>query len=256
MSFLDPETQSLKQVWHWWSDRLEMHTTLIRYGNYGVPMLLFPTAGGDPEELERQWLIRTLSPFILERRLKVYTVDSTAGRTWLTDSNVAHCVWVQKQYDAYIREEVVPAIHRDCQSQDIEIMLAGASIGAFNALASLCRHPDVFNHAICMSGTFDLEEWLQGQWIDEFHYLSPLHFIPGLPESAQLNLLRQRFAVIATGSGRYESPAESWRIGNALGQKGIPNRVDIWGPDWDHEWDTWIEMLPKYVHEALSFRGE
>lgn len=251
MSYLDSETVSLKHVWHWWSDRLERHTQLVRYGDYGLPLLLFPTAGGDAEEPERQWLIRALEPFILERRIKVYTVDSTAGQTWLTSQDVAHCVWVQKQFDGYVREEVVPAIRRDCQSEDIELMVAGASIGAFNAVAMTCRHPDVFAHAICMSGTYDLEEWLKGQWINDFHYLSPVHFVPGLPESYQLQLLRHRMVVIATGEGRWESPDESWKLANALGQKGIPNRVDVWGTEWDHDWGTWIEMLPKYVQEAL-----
>ena len=30
---------------------------------------------------------------------------------------------------------------------------------------------------------------------------------------------------------------------------GIPNRVDNWGPDWDHDWPTWRAMLPQYLDE-------
>jgi esterase/lipase superfamily enzyme len=29
----------------------------------------------------------------------------------------------------------------------------------------------------------------------------------------------------------------------------VPNRVDLWGPDHDHDWPTWREMLPKYLAE-------
>ena len=33
--------------------------------------------------------------------------------------------------------------------------------------------------------------------------------------------------------------------------KGIPNRVDDWGPDYDHDWPTWWEMLPLYLDDLL-----
>jgi len=42
---------------------------------------------------------------------------------------------------------------------------------------------------------------------------------------------------------------ESWRMAKVLGAKGIPNRVDSWGPSWHHDWVTWREMLPKYLAE-------
>ena len=55
-----------------------------------------------------------------------------------------------------IRNEVVPAIRRTARQPQIEIITAGASIGAFNALEVLCRHPDIFSAALCVSGTYDL----------------------------------------------------------------------------------------------------
>ena len=51
--------------------------------------------------------------------------------------------------------------------------------------------------------------------------------------------------------GRWEDPAESWRIADALGKRAIPNRVDEWGEEWDHDWPTWREMLPRYLDELL-----
>ena len=42
---------------------------------------------------------------------------------------------------------------------------------------------------------------------------------------------------------------ESWRLAEVLGSKGIPNRVDPWGPDWHHDWPTWRKMLPQYLEE-------
>lgn len=254
--YLDPATAALKQRHQWRSTELDMTTQIVRWGSFGMPLLLFPTAGGDAEEVERFYLIQKLAPFIHDRRLKVYSVDSVNGRSWLTDGSVAHRVWVQQQFDRFIANEVVPLIREDCQSESIEVMTAGASIGAFNALVSICRHPDLFNRAICMSGTFDLEKWLEGRWFDEYHHQSPIQFVPGLPEGWQLNQLRERFVLLATGQGKNEDPEESWKVAKALGQKAIPNRVDLWEADWEHDWMTWREMLPKYVQEMLVSLGD
>jgi esterase/lipase superfamily enzyme len=42
---------------------------------------------------------------------------------------------------------------------------------------------------------------------------------------------------------------ESWAVADALGRKGIPNRVDAWGQEWPHDWQTWRQMLPQYLDE-------
>ena len=55
--------------------------------------------------------------------------------------------------------------------------------------------------------------------------------------------------ILASGSGRWENIDESWAMASVLGGKGIPNRVDDWGQDYDHDWPTWYRMLPKYLSE-------
>lgn len=250
--YLDQSTAASKETQWFFSSELQQDTQVVRWGNYGQPLLLFPTAGGDAEEVERFYLVKLLAPFIHDGRLKVYSVDSINGKAWTSDPNIAHRVWVQQQFDKFIAHEVVPLIRADCQSDSLEIMTAGASIGAFNALNSICRHPDLFHRAICLSGTYDIEKWLEGQWYDEFYHQSPTQFVPGLPEGEQLSKLRSRFILLATGNGDYEDPHESWKVADALGQKNIPNRVDVWDAQWKHDWETWREMLPKYIQEVLA----
>ena len=240
-----------KQRSTWYSPRLRRDVTVARFGHFGAPLLLFPTAGGDAEECERMLMIRALRPLIDAGRLKVYSPDSIAGQAWI-DMNLSarHKAWVQNQYDGYVYEELLPHICRDCKSSDIELFTAGASLGAFNALTSVCRHPDAFKTAICMSGTYDFTGWMEGHHPLDFHYSSPLHFVPHLDEHGeQLNRLRKRLIVLACGEGRWENPAGAWRVASALGARRVPNRVDLWGPHHDHDWPTWREMLPKYLSE-------
>lgn len=238
-----------KDVTRWYSPRLQQDLPLVRWGHYGTPVLLFPTAGGDAEEVERFHLIGVLEPLIDAGRIKVYSIDSVAGRTWTSGGHSGeYCSRVQTLFDDYIYSEVVPAIRTDCSADAIEIIAAGASIGAFNAVATVCRHPDVFRMAIAMSGTFDLSKYLEGRMNEDFYFSSPLHFLPRL-EGQQLELLRTRFILIPTGEGDYEDVGESWRLAQVLGAKGIPNRVDTWGRQWHHDWNTWREMLPQYLAE-------
>lgn len=237
----------MKAVERWYSGNVEQDMQLVRWGTFGTPVLLFPTAGGDAEEVERFHLIGALQPLLDAGRIKVYSTDSVAGRAWFAGQHSAeYCSRLQNAFDTFIYSELTPAIRADCRSDDIEIVTAGASIGAFNAVATLCRHPDAYKLAIAMSGTFDLSKYLEGSFSHDFYFSSPLHYLPRL-EGPQLAMLQQRLVLLPSGEGRYEDIGESWRIAEVLGAKGVPNRVDSWGPDWHHDWETWREMLPQYL---------
>lgn len=239
----------MKDILRWHSPRVEQAVQLVRWGCLGTPVLLFPTAGGDAEEVERFHLIGALMPLIDAGRIKVYSTDSIAGQAWIARQHPAEfCACLQNRFDALVYHEIVPAIRQDCRSPEIEIVATGASIGAFNAVATLCRHPDAFRLAIAMSGTYDLSAYLDGRFNQDFYFASPLHFLPGL-EGPLLDQLRQRLILLPTGEGDYENIGESWRMAAVLGARGIPNRVDSWGTQWHHNWITWRAMLPKYLTE-------
>ncbi len=221
-----------------------------RWGWFGQPVLLFPTAGGDGEECERFKMLYALRDLIEAGRIKVYSCDSVGGRALSEQGRTtASFARAQCRFDAFIHDELVPWIRHDCESDDIGIFTAGASIGAFNAVAALCRHPDAFSTAIGLSGTYDLTKWLDPPYPTDFYFSSPMHFLPRLDDGEQLALLRNRFVLLPTGNGPWEEPSQSWRMARVLGGKGIPNRVDAWGVDWDHDWPTWRTMLPKYLAE-------
>ncbi|MCP3918567.1 MAG: prolyl oligopeptidase family serine peptidase [bacterium] len=238
----------------WRSERLGRDISLVRWGEEGAPVLFFPTAAADAEEVERFKLVHVLGEMLEARRIKLYSIDSVAGQAWLKEDNSSGvAAAVQNRFDAAIYHEVVPAIRKDCNDDSIEVIATGPSIGAFNALAVTTRHPDVFRAAICMSGTYDLSKFIEGEVTDDYYHSSPLHFLPGLsPDGDHVKSLRERFVVLAHGEGNYEDPAESWKVETVLGRLSIPNRVDSWGPEYHHDWPTWREMLPKYLDEVLG----
>jgi esterase/lipase superfamily enzyme len=243
----------MKRVCSWYSERLDQHIELSRWGHWGQPVLLFPTAGGDAQEVERMQLIAAVAPLLDAGRIKVYSVDSVAGRALATgQGSLEHRLWLLKQTGEYIAAEVVPAITADCGGVASEIITAGASIGAFNAVAMVCRYPHLFKSAIGMSGTYDLETLLGFRGNEDYYLTAPLQFLPNLHDPAILDIMRSRFILLAVGQGRWEDPNESWHMAHVLGSKGIPNRVDTWSMDHDHDWPTWLEMLPRYLDELVA----
>jgi len=239
----------VKAVQRWFSGRIQGEITVIRWGTYGRPVLVFPPAGSDAEEIERRGLVDACGPLLAAGRVKLYAVDAVAGRALVSRTGSAgHRMWLLSQFQECVRHEVLPAMHADLGHQAMDVIAAGASIGAFDAVAVLCRYPGFFAAAIGMSGTYAVERFCDQAWSRDLYFCTPQQFLPGL-HGPQLDRLRQRRVVLASGAGAWEDAGESWRMAAALGAKGVPNRVDDWGPQWAHDWPTWHRMLPQYLEE-------
>jgi esterase/lipase superfamily enzyme len=242
-------SNGLKVTERWFSDRLQQAITVVRWGTFGLPVLVFPSAGGDAEEIERHGLVDACGSLLAEGRVKLYSVDSVAGQAMVTKNGpVEYRMWLLNQFQQCVRWEVLPAIHADLGGHAIDVITTGASIGAFNAVAVLCRFPDVFSAAVGMSGTYRVERFYDEASSQDLYFSAPLQFLPGL-DGPQLDRLRDRQVILASGEGDWEDIGSSWQMADALGAKGIPNRVDDWGPQWAHQWPTWRAMLPQYLRE-------
>ena len=237
-----------KVVERWRSDRVQRDITLARWGTIGQPVLVFPTAGGDAEEIERWQMIKVLQPLLEAGRIKVYSCDSLAGKALIEqEGSPRHRMWLQNMFQQAVRHEIVPAIRADCKSPDIEIWVSGASFGAFHATAVQCRWPDVFSKTLAMSGTYEMKRFFQtDDFSDDYLVSSPLHFVH-LLAGRHLDVLRTRYIHLASGEGKAEALWESFWMGNALGKAGIPNQVDSWGPQYPHDWLTWRAMMPQIL---------
>jgi len=216
-----------KQAWTWTTTQFPQPARLVRWGHFGIPVLIFPTAGGDFEEIERFQLVASLGSLIDNGRIKVYSVDGLAAR-----ARLAATTKIDDRFDSFLYEEVLERIRTDCQAPRIEPMLVGAALGAATAVRTLCRHPESFRGAIGLSGVYN----------DTINYVTAL-------SDNQLGPLRGRSITLGTGAGDYENPTESKRLADVLGTKGIQCRLKYWGPGRDHTWSTWREQLPGLLGE-------
>ena len=69
-----------RETWTWTTPRLAAPARLTRWGHFGIPVLIFPTAGGDLEEIEHFGLIAALAPLIEAGRMKACRISCRATR--------------------------------------------------------------------------------------------------------------------------------------------------------------------------------
>jgi len=237
-----------REITSWYSQTLNKDMQVVVYGDFGTPLLMFPTAGADYLEYERFQLIDSISPFINNSKFKVYSINSINNESWLNDSVYPpHKSLRHGQYNQYIIEEVVPFIYDSCKGE-VPIITTGASLGAYHAMNTFLRMPSVFRGTIAISGIYDLKEYSNGYYDDHVYYNSPIDFLPNVYDENYLNQMRNNLGVIiASGQGEYEDPNGSIQLSNILNSKGISHWLDLWGDDMKHDWSTWRDMLPYFL---------
>jgi hypothetical protein len=105
----------------WRSSFLAQEVAVARWGEDGQPVLLFPTAGGDAEEIERFRMVDALAPLVRAGRIQLFSCDSVPGQCWVSDAYPAsHCSWVQNRFDEflYLRARALHASSRGRRERD------------------------------------------------------------------------------------------------------------------------------------------
>ncbi len=218
------------------------------YGHYGFALLLIPTASADYLEYERFRLIDTLVPFIEAGKLKIFSINSINTESWMNyEMEPRQRAVRHQQFNDYVFREVVPYV-RTCSSPDTPIITCGASFGALHSANLFFKRPDLLQGCIAMSGVYDLSEYTRGYWDEDVYFNSPIHYVPNLTDHGILEQIRRSSHIhLLTGSGDHEDPEANRRFAGVLYNKGINYELDVWGPEWRHDWPTWRAMLPHYL---------
>jgi len=238
------------QVEHhgWHSSRLGRVMGIRAYGHWGAPLLVFPTSGGDEWEYERQGMIDALSHHVEGGRVKIFCVNSVNNESWYNRAaHPRHRSYMQSMYDAYIADEVVPFVHRHCQTPDIAVTTTGASFGAYHAANSLFKHPNLFRRCLALSGVYDVRRFMDGDYDDNFYFNNPVDYMASLSDPWYLGELAQDDIRLVTGTGPWEDAGPSYRMSEVLASRGIRHSVDNWGPEGGHDWPYWKRQMNEYI---------
>jgi esterase/lipase superfamily enzyme len=227
------------------------HGDVIAYGDWGRPLLVFPSQQGRAWDYENNGMIASLAHLIEAGRLKVYCVDSFDAGSWdREDLPLEERARIHDRYEDWIINQVAPLIHADC-SGFVEIMVTGCSFGAYHAANFTLKRADLFPLAICLSGVYDVSKLGWGERADSVYFNNPMDYMTNMGGD-HLDWLRSRASlVLVCGQGRWEDTTgalESTRaFSGVLASKGIRHELDLWGHDVPHDWPSWRNQISHHM---------
>ncbi len=215
---------------------------LWRYGHWGQPLLVFPSAAGFAHEWEVHGMIEALAPSIDAGRLKLYCTESNVAEAFTRrESAPAWRIQRHMAFERYVVGELVAFIRADCRAEGIPVAATGCSLGAYYAANCALKHPETFRWALCMSGRYDIRHFLDGLSNADVYFNNPLAYAAGLSGEALERVRRSTELVLVCGQGQWEEGCieETQALGDLLAAKGIPCHKDLWGHDVSHDWTWW-----------------
>lgn len=222
---------------------------LLVHGHWGPPLLAFPTSGGDEWEMQNQNMTIALADHIDGGRMKLFAVGTVSGDSFYNkQAHPAHRSYIQAEFDAYVRFEVVPFIETHCKTPGIAISTMGASLGAYHAANTLFKHPDVIKRCFAMSGVYDMRSSMDGYYDDNFYFNNPIDYMSHLSDPWTLSQLASCDIHLSTGNGPWENSGPTYAMSRVLSERGIPHSLDDWGPMGGHDWPYWKHQMREYLN--------
>lgn len=228
---------------------------LWRYGHFGPPLLVFPSAAGFAHEWEAHGVVESLADLIDGGRLKLYCTESNVAEAWTRhESPPEWRIRRHMAFESYVVSELVPFIRADCRQPDVRLGAAGVSLGAFYAANFALKHAEIFRWVLCMSGMYQISDFTDGFQNADVYFNNPMAYLPNLEGEALERVRRNTHVVLVCGQGMWEdSNVEQTRaFADLLACKGISHEQDIWGRDSHHQWDWWTKQVRHHIGRALA----
>ena len=235
-----------------WSDRIGAAGTLIRYGHFGRPVLVFPAEQGRAADFEAAGMVAAVGGLIGAGRVKLYCVDSFDAASWSNRSvPLEERARQHGRYESWVLEQVLPWIYADCGGP-LDVITLGCSLGGFHAANFALKRADLFPLAMCFSGNYDPSTWHGwGERGTEAYFNNPADYVAHL-DGDHLGWLRSRLSLLLVcGQGQWEDTTGSLdgtrEFAALLAGKGIRHELDVWGHDSPHDWPSWRAQLAHHL---------
>lgn len=227
--------------------------SLIAYGDYGRPVLVFPTEAGRAWDFEDNGMVGAASHLVEDGRATFYCMDSLDELSWSDNSLPVDERAIRHQiYTAWLVERAIPWIQGDTDDA-AELMALGCSMGAYHAVHLALQRADLVPLAIGFSGNYDVSSWRAwGDRGDATYFANPVDYVAHL-HGDHLDWLRQRVSLLLVcGQGAWETEPtgalpSSRQFAELLASKGIRHEFDLWGHDVSHDWPWWRRQLAHHL---------
>jgi esterase/lipase superfamily enzyme len=224
---------------------------VIAYGHWGRPVLAFPSEQGPCWQYEERGMVDAIGPLLDAGRVKLYCVDSFDAGSWQRhDLPLEERARLHGAYEDWIVNGVVPWIRED-SGGGAEIAVTGVSFGAYHAANFALRRADLFPLAICQSGVYDVSVAGWGERGDAVYFNNPVDYVANM-NGDHLAWLRRRLSILLlVGRGQWEDTTgaleSTHRFAALLAEKGIRHELDVWGPEFPHDWPSWRAQIAHHL---------
>jgi len=98
-----------------WAPAIGASGTVLAYGHWGAPVLVFPSEAGRAGDFESNGMVDAVADLVEQGRVKLYCVDSHDAQSW-SDRGLPLEERARRhgEYEGWILDQVVPWIHEDC----------------------------------------------------------------------------------------------------------------------------------------------
>lgn len=236
------------------SEAMGRRVHLWRYGHFGVPLLVFPSAAGMAHEWDAHGMVEALGDYLEGGKLKLYCTESNVAEAWTRkDSDPAWRIKRHQAFESYVVTELAAFIRDDCRSPQIPIAVTGTSMGAYYSANFALKFPEIFRYALCLSGRYDVTWLTDGFNSQDLYYNNPLAYVPNLNGEHLDRIRKHTHLALVCGQGRFEEGniEETQALAGLLAAKGVSHECDLWGRDVSHEWIWWKRQARFHLEKSL-----
>ena len=233
-----------REYHRWYSRSLQREMELLVFGHAGARVLVFPTSSGRFFDWEDRGMVSALGEHLEQGWIQLFCLDSVDAESWYAESRHPRERALRHiEYERYILDEALP--FGKAKNSNPYLITTGASFGAYHALNFGCRHPDVADRVIGMSGLYDIGQFTNGYSDENVFSNNPRQYLQLKPDAERLRLLRHLDIILAIGQDDPSRPSND-QISQALWNQGIWHALRIWD-GWAHGWPRWQQMIRLYI---------
>lgn len=242
-------------VHSWVSPNTGCEMRAVRYGERGRVVVYFPSSGGDETEFERYDMPAVCASRIAAGTLQVFSVDARGPHGLFSDA-LPHARRMAEyaRFERYAKEELLPWLRQQTGCDGVTAL--GCSYGAFVVANLLLKVPELVRYGVGFGGVYGLWHRLGGHHDLDVYYHTPLEFLPRWDDPEALARIRETdgFDLFA---GRDDPWLESSdAMAEALRERSIPCRYDVWDSPADHHERWWRGQLGAWLERALPLSGD
>ena len=214
-------------------------------GDWGYPILMFPTTKGQYVQNRDFNLNASVNWFTEHGKVKLYNIETLDAENIYNKSiHPDERIYRYNLYHQFLVEEYIPFLQKENHTPTIAT--AGCSFGGYHAANFGFRNPGLVSHIISMSGAFSVRDFMKGGTSDLIFYHSPDEFM----RTEQSWMYNHLTAVLGT-TDRDVLKKDNQRMASILAERQIKFWYDEkkWA---DHDWPIWSQMFPEYLGKFFA----